>query len=40
MAEPVVQFPEITRRIDAILDKFGEIKDNASPELQNIRSSI
>ena len=40
MAEPVVLFPEITRRIDTILDKFGEIKDNASPELQNIRSSI
>lgn len=40
MAEPVVLFPEITRRIDSILDKFGEIKDNASPELQNIRSSI
>ncbi|EKD30813.1 MAG: hypothetical protein ACD_77C00476G0016 [uncultured bacterium] len=40
MAEPVILFPEITRRIDSILDKFGEIKDNASPELQNIRSSI
>jgi len=40
MAEPVVVFPEINRRIDIILDKFGDIRDNASPELQIIRKSL
>ncbi|MEN6618444.1 MAG: Smr/MutS family protein [Rikenellaceae bacterium] len=40
LVEPIVLFPEITRRIEAILDKFGEIRDNASPELQTIRKSI
>lgn len=37
---PVVLFPEITRRIDSILDRFGEIKDSASDELSVIRRSI
>ena len=36
----VVQYPEITRRIESILDRFGEVKDNASEELLNIRRSI
>ncbi len=40
LVEPIVLFPEITRRIDALLDKFGEIRDSASPELQSIRRSI
>lgn len=40
MAEPIMFFPEISRRIDDILDKFGEIRDNASPELFNIRRSL
>lgn len=40
MAGPIIFFPEITRRLDTILDKFGEIKDNASPELAQIRKSI
>ena len=33
-------FESITKRIDAILDKFGKIKDNASPELASIRRDI
>lgn len=33
-------FPEIRRRIESILDRFGEVKDNASPELFEIRRSI
>ncbi len=33
-------FPEIIRQIDKILDKFGKIKDNASPELARIRKDI
>ncbi|MCK9305430.1 MAG: Smr/MutS family protein [Bacteroidales bacterium] len=40
MVEPVVLFPEITRRIDAIMDKYGQIKDNASDELFAIRKVI
>lgn len=33
-------FPPIIKRIDTILNKFGKIKDNASPELSRIRREI
>lgn len=33
-------YPFVTDRIDTILNKFGRIKDNASPELARIRSDI
>lgn len=33
-------FPYIVREIDKIVDKFGHIKDNASPNLARIRSEI
>lgn len=33
-------FPAITDRIDAILTKTGEIRDNASPELASIRREM
>ncbi len=33
-------FPLIIRRIEGILNKFGKIKDNASPELNRIRKDI
>jgi len=33
-------FPAIIKRIDGILNKFGKIKDNASPELGRIRKDI
>lgn len=33
-------FPEIIKRIDDLLNKFGKIKDNASPELARIRKEI
>lgn len=33
-------FPLITKRIDGLLNKFGKIKDNASPELARIRKDI
>ena len=36
----MIFFPEIQRRIDLILDKYGEIKDNASDELFKIRKSL
>jgi DNA mismatch repair protein MutS2 len=40
MTRPIMLFPEISRRIDSILDRFGEIKDSASEELQTIRRAI
>ena len=33
-------FPAIVARIDAILDKFGHVKDSASPELARIRREL
>lgn len=36
----VMTFPQLIKRIDNILDKFGKIKDNASTELQNIRREL
>ena len=40
MAEPILYFPEIGRRLDLILDRNGEIRENASPELYTICRSI
>ena len=40
LSKEVEAFPQLVKRIDAILDKFGHIRDNASPELAHIRSSI
>lgn len=40
LAGEVSTFPEITRRIDAILDGFGQIKDHASPRLSEIRREL
>ncbi len=40
LSSGIVSFPEIRRRLDSILDRFGEIKDNASQELFKIRFSI
>ena len=40
LTEGVRIFPNIVGRIDQILDKFGRIKDSASPELLRIRSEL
>jgi len=40
LASNVAAFPHIAKQIDRILDKFGEIKDNASPELSAIRKRL
>ncbi|MDO9634987.1 MAG: Smr/MutS family protein [Paludibacter sp.] len=40
LLQGVQLFPDIIRRIDAILDKFGKVKDNASPELNRIRREM
>ncbi len=36
----VSSFPEILHAIDNLIDRFGEVKDTASSELQQIRRSI
>ncbi len=36
----VVIFPEVSRRIDTILDKFGNVKDTASDLLYEIRKEL
>ena len=40
LASDVPVFPHIVKRIGCILDKYGNIKDNASPYLLEIRQSI
>ena len=40
MTVPIMNFPEVQRRIDNIIDRFGEIRDTASDELFNIRKSM
>lgn len=40
MASPIMFFPEVSRRIESIVDRFGEVKDNATPELFNIRKQL
>ncbi|MBP7358994.1 MAG: Smr/MutS family protein [Prevotella sp.] len=40
LTEDVFTFPQLVQRIDQILDKFGKIKDSASPELSNIRRDL
>jgi DNA mismatch repair protein MutS2 len=40
LLQGVQLFPEIIRKIDSLLDKFGKIKDNASPDLNRIRREM
>jgi DNA mismatch repair protein MutS2 len=40
LAGEVLTFPEITKKIDGILDGFGQVKDNASPRLSEIRREL
>jgi DNA mismatch repair protein MutS2 len=40
MSSKVMSFPEVQRRIDIILDKFGDVKDTASEKLLEIRRSL
>ena len=39
-AEALEAFPEVIREIDRVIDQNGNIRDNASPELANIRSEL
>jgi DNA mismatch repair protein MutS2 len=40
LIQDVVVFPIVIQRIEGILNKFGRIKDNASPELARIRKDL
>lgn len=40
LADEVMVFPMLIARINDILDKFGKVKDNASPELLRIRREL
>ena len=40
MAAPITDLPDIRKRIDGILDRYGSVRDNASPELALIRKTL
>ena len=40
LTEDVSVFPEILKKTDSIIDKFGNVKDNASPQLHDIRREM
>ncbi len=40
MSAPVMCFPEVQRRIEGIIDRYGDIKDTASDILYEIRKSL
>lgn len=40
LADGVATFPDITREIDRVLNKWGKVSDNASPELARLRGEL
>ena len=40
LSQDVITFPQLIQRIDQKLDKFGKIRDNATPELLQIRREL
>ena len=40
MSVPIMSFPEVQRRIEGIIDRYGDIKDTASDILYEIRRSL
>ena len=40
LSDGVVTYPQLVKRIDQILDKFGNVKDSASPTLAAIRKEL
>ena len=40
LADGIVTFPNLVQRIDQVIDKFGHMRDTASPELQRIRREL
>ena len=40
MSAPIMGFPEVQRRIESIIDRYGDVKDTASDELYSIRKAL
>ncbi|MDR1553828.1 MAG: Smr/MutS family protein [Prevotellaceae bacterium] len=40
VTKQITIFPAVASKIDEVINKFGQIKDNASPELMHIRKTI
>ncbi|MCD8388413.1 MAG: Smr/MutS family protein [Bacteroidales bacterium] len=40
IAQGIASFPGVLADIDRVIDKFGQVKDTASPELARLRSSL
>ena len=40
MSAPILGFPEVQRRIESIIDRYGDVKDTASDELYAIRKAL
>ena len=40
MSAPILGFPEVQRRIEIIIDRYGDVKDTASDELYAIRKAL
>lgn len=40
MTAEVKTFPDIVKRIDAVLNRYGKVKDTASPELLSVRHQL
>ena len=40
MSSHILAFPEVQRRIDGIIDRYGDVKDTATDELYEIRRSL
>jgi len=40
LCRDIMTFPQIVKRVDQIIDKFGKMRDTASPELANIRHEL
>jgi DNA mismatch repair protein MutS2 len=40
MSAPIMGFPEVQRRIESIIDRYGDVKDTASDALYEIRRSL
>ena len=40
LTDGIETFPELVQKIGSILDKYGHIRDNASPQLAQIRSEL
>lgn len=38
--EPLMDFPELVRAIDRVIDRYGNVLDSASPELGDIRRQL